>query len=45
MYLAGSMPMGAKMTITFPSAGWALDCSTASSWPAVKCLSIDCKCT
>jgi len=33
IYLVGPMPMGAKMSLSFPIDGWKLDCGNPSSLP------------
>lgn len=44
MYTVGSYPMGARMDLVFPIAGWKLDCINTATWPQVNCVQ-DCACT
>lgn len=48
-YTLGAIPMGARMDLVFPAAGWKLDCVNTASWPKVVCDSTwdksHCRCT
>ena len=40
----GGIPMGARLDLVFPIAGWKLNCGSSASWPKIACVS-SCACT